>query len=105
MTNEHRTFGQRLREARIAHGLTQQELAHPLCTHAYISTLEADKRVPSQRVLSHLASKLQMDVGDLLLEEEADLEILALKQVAPALRMNRRSRRGCPETGEPVRRR
>ncbi|MDP9223063.1 MAG: helix-turn-helix domain-containing protein, partial [Actinomycetota bacterium] len=68
------TLGSRLRRHRIARGLTQQELADPYYTHAYISTIEAGRRQPSRQALAHFASKLEVDFEELETGRPADLE-------------------------------
>ena len=47
-------MGRRLREARIASGLSQRELAFPGCSPAYISRIEQGERIPSLQVLRDL---------------------------------------------------
>jgi transcriptional regulator with XRE-family HTH domain len=51
-------LGQRLRKLRLDKGLTQAELALPHYTHAYVSTIEAGRRVPSNTAVQHFAAKL-----------------------------------------------
>ena len=58
-------LGARLRALRLARGLTQKDLARPRYTHAYISTIEAGRRVPSQTALDFLAQKLGVDTEEL----------------------------------------
>jgi transcriptional regulator with XRE-family HTH domain len=53
--------GRRLKEARIAAGLSQRQLSFPGCSAAYISRLEAGDRVPSLQLLRKLAVKLNAD--------------------------------------------
>jgi transcriptional regulator with XRE-family HTH domain len=53
--------GRRLKEARIAAGLSQRQLSFPGCSAAYISRLEAGDRVPSLQLLRKLAEKLNSD--------------------------------------------
>lgn len=53
--------GRRLKEARIAAGLSQRQLSFPGCSAAYISRLEAGDRVPSLQLLRKLAQKLNAD--------------------------------------------
>ena len=53
--------GRRLRDARLAAGLSQRQLSFPGCSAAYISRLEAGDRVPSLQLLRKLASKLNAD--------------------------------------------
>ena len=54
-------MGRRLRDARIAAGLSQRKLSFPGCSAAYISRLEAGERVPSLQLLRKLAPKLNAD--------------------------------------------
>jgi tetratricopeptide (TPR) repeat protein len=58
--------GTRLRRLRHARGLTQRQLGEPRYTHAYVSTIEAGRRRPSQEALEHFASKLGVEVDELL---------------------------------------
>ena len=53
--------GQRLKDARLAAGLSQRQLSFPGCSAAYISRLEAGDRVPSLQLLRKLAAKLNAD--------------------------------------------
>lgn len=53
--------GRRLKEARLAAGLSQRQLAFPGCSAAYISRLEAGQRVPSLQLLRKIAVKLGVD--------------------------------------------
>jgi tetratricopeptide (TPR) repeat protein len=66
-------FGKRLRRLRVAAGLTQNELASPSYTHAYVSTLEAGRRHPSSAALQHFASKLNVTVDELQTGRPPDL--------------------------------
>src|SRR5213595_1923863 len=50
--------GRRLREARIAAGLTQRELSFEGCTAAYVSRIEAGARAPSLQILHEFAKRL-----------------------------------------------
>src|SRR5918995_2767905 len=53
--------GRRLREARLAAGLSQRQLAFPGCSAAYLSRLEAGQRVASLQLLRKIAAKLGVD--------------------------------------------
>lgn len=64
MEQEH-PLGGRLRQLRRARGLTQQEVAEPTYTPAYISTIEAGRRVPSRAALAHFADKLGVTLDEL----------------------------------------
>ncbi|MGY0230927.1 helix-turn-helix domain-containing protein [Longispora urticae] len=59
------TFGTRLRALRTARGLTQQALAGAACSRAYVSTVEADRAVPSPDLLEHFAATLGLTVAEL----------------------------------------
>jgi tetratricopeptide (TPR) repeat protein len=60
------SFARRLKQARLAAGMTQAQLAEPNYTHAYVSTLEAGRRQPSPTAAKHFAQKLGMDVDELM---------------------------------------
>lgn len=51
-------LSERLRHLRRERGLTQQEVAEPVYSAAYVSHLEAGKRSPSEQAIEHLARKL-----------------------------------------------
>jgi len=53
--------GERLKEARLAAGLSQRQLAFPGCSAAYISRLEAGQRVASLQLLRKIAARLGVD--------------------------------------------
>lgn len=57
------TFGQRLREARCALGLTQDGLGRPDFTKGFISLLEHDRAKPSVASLERLAARLGRPVS------------------------------------------
>jgi tetratricopeptide (TPR) repeat protein len=60
------SFARRLKQARLSAGMTQAQLAEPMYTHAYVSTLEAGRRQPSPTAAKHFAQKLGMDVDELM---------------------------------------
>jgi tetratricopeptide (TPR) repeat protein len=53
-----RQLGQRLREARVAAGLSQGQLGAPYYTRAHVSAIELGKIRPAMKSLEHMASKL-----------------------------------------------
>jgi tetratricopeptide (TPR) repeat protein len=59
-------IGQRLREARLAAGLTQQKLAGERYTKAYISALENGIAKPSMAALNYLAPRLGKTASEVL---------------------------------------
>ena len=58
-------LGGRLRQLRRERGLTQQEVAEPKYSSAYISTIETGRRMPSRAALSHFADRLGVTVEEL----------------------------------------
>ena len=50
--------GRRLREARVAVGLNQRELAAGACSAGYISRVELGDRIPSLQLLRVLGKRL-----------------------------------------------
>jgi transcriptional regulator with XRE-family HTH domain len=60
------TLGDRIRDARQASGMTQSELAGTDYSVSYVSAVERGKIRPSLRALSWLASKLGVNLSDLL---------------------------------------
>jgi tetratricopeptide (TPR) repeat protein len=77
-------IGARMRRLRIARGLTQRELAEPRYSNAYVSTIEAGRREPSQRALEHFAAKLGVDVDELATGRSPQLEARMELQVQEA---------------------
>jgi transcriptional regulator with XRE-family HTH domain len=71
--------GRRLKDARLAAGYSQRQLAFPGCSAAYISRLEAGDRVPSLQLLRKLAQKLGAD------EEYLATGVEHVEQIAPEL--------------------
>lgn len=53
--------GTRLKEARLAVGMSQRELSFPGCTAVYICRIERGDRVPSLQVLRELAHRVGID--------------------------------------------
>jgi transcriptional regulator with XRE-family HTH domain len=69
--------GRRLKEARVAAGLSQRELSFSGCSAAYISRLEAGGRVPSLQLVRRLASKLGVD------EQYLATGVARVEQISP----------------------
>lgn len=57
--------GSRLRELRLAAGLTQAQLAGRRYSHAYVSVLEAGRREPSRTALDYFAGRLGVAVEEI----------------------------------------
>src|SRR5215510_1133075 len=90
-----KAIGGRIRAARLAAGLTQQELAGDRYTKAYISALELGHAKPSMAALDYLAPRLGTTSDRLLADEagrwsrlDADLHLAAgrLPEAAEAYR-------------------
>ena len=90
------SVGERLREARLARGLTQEQLAKGLATKGFISQIERHRATPSLAKLRLMAERLQLPLGhftgDLLpmevtyLRKSAQLAVKA-KEPARALEL------------------
>lgn len=79
-----RNIGARIRRARVAAGLTQQQLATGRYTKAYVSALENGLSKPSMAALSFFAERLGLPTSRFLEDEsegwtrlQADLELAA----------------------------
>jgi tetratricopeptide (TPR) repeat protein len=55
------SVGRRLKDARLAAGMSQRELAFPGCTAVYICRIERGDRVPSLQVLRELARRVGVE--------------------------------------------
>ena len=64
-------MGRRLRELRLAAGMTQAELAGRRFSHAYVSVLEAGRREPSRAAVEYFAQRLGVAVEELWSEKGA----------------------------------
>ncbi|HEX2049274.1 MAG TPA: tetratricopeptide repeat protein [Actinomycetota bacterium] len=58
-------LGDRIRDLRLARGLSQKQLAAPHYTGAHVSTIESGRRRPSDAALEHFAAKLGVGVDEL----------------------------------------
>lgn len=60
-----RQLGQEIRRRRLAHGLSQTQLGHPL-SRAFVSSVERGRYLPSLGALVHMAHRLDVSAGELL---------------------------------------
>lgn len=67
-----RQLGQRLREARVAAGLSQGQLGAPYYTRAHVSAIELGKIRPAMKSLEHLAAKLGKPASYFMEDAEVD---------------------------------
>ena len=79
--------GKRLKEARLAAGMSQRELSFPGCTAVYICRIERGDRVPSLQVLRELARRLGVE-EDHLAGSTATQEADRLLEAGVALRLD-----------------
>jgi tetratricopeptide (TPR) repeat protein len=75
-TQAAKTVGERIREARLAAGLTQQQLAGKALTKAFISHLELGRARPSERSIEVIAKRLDKDVAYFLGRDAASRDSL-----------------------------
>lgn len=82
ISERYATLGQRMRKARQAHGMTQEQLAGPEFTKGYISALERGAVRPSLKALEVFARRLDMHITDFLVAQVGDggAEIVALEE-------------------------
>ncbi|MEN9692879.1 MAG: hypothetical protein RLZZ330_523, partial [Actinomycetota bacterium] len=74
-------FATRFKDARLAAGLTQAELAEGLVTPGYISHIEVGKRVPNQDLLEKLCSRMKVQVEEIRPFESTEFQELQKLQV------------------------
>ncbi|HVH64847.1 MAG TPA: helix-turn-helix transcriptional regulator, partial [Candidatus Acidoferrum sp.] len=75
------SVGERLRQARLARGLTQEQLAQGLATKGFISQVERNHATPSLAKMRLLAERLGLPLGDLT-GERPPLELSYLRKSA-----------------------
>jgi tetratricopeptide (TPR) repeat protein len=80
--------GKRLKEARLAAGLSQRELSFPGCTAVYICRIERGDRVPSLQLLRELARRLGVDEDFLATGSVRVDEVDELVEADVALRLD-----------------
>ncbi len=81
-------MGQRLKKHRLERELTQKALGEPRYTHAYVSTIEAGRRHPSEKALKYFARKLGVEVEELRTGRPPDLGArlgLTIQEAATAI--------------------
>jgi XRE family transcriptional regulator, master regulator for biofilm formation len=60
-------FGEKIKKYRKLKKLTQEELGNLLgVTKSYVSKVESESTVPNLEMLSEIANKLEIDIGDLI---------------------------------------
>jgi tetratricopeptide (TPR) repeat protein len=59
-------LGKRLKQMRVARGMTQSELAQPYYTYSFVSAIESGRRRPSKAALEHFSDRLGVQADELL---------------------------------------
>ena len=90
------TLGEKLRQTRLARGMTQAQVAADHMTRNMLSQLEHDSAKPSVKTLEYLAAVLEVRVSWLLGEEDGEAAVPAPLEQARRLYQARDSR-GCLE--------
>jgi transcriptional regulator with XRE-family HTH domain len=75
MTGDAAAVGRRIQQLRTARELTQRELAAPRYTGAYVSSVEAGRRMPSTDALAHFAERLGTSPQELLTGRALDHDV------------------------------
>jgi transcriptional regulator with XRE-family HTH domain len=75
------SVGERLRQARLARGLTQEQLARGVATKGFISQVECNRATPSLAKLRLIAERLGLPLGHLT-GDYSPLEFTALRKSA-----------------------
>ncbi|WP_433728126.1 hypothetical protein ACQP2Y_14145 [Actinoplanes sp. CA-051413] len=75
MSGDAAAVGRRIQQLRTARGLTQRELAAPRYTGAYVSSVEAGRRMPSTDALAHFAERLGTGRQELLTGRALDHDV------------------------------
>src|SRR5260370_41620428 len=75
------SVGERLREARLARGMTQEELAKGLATKGYISRIERHRANPSLAKVRWMAERLQLPLGHFT-GDRSPMEVTYLRKSA-----------------------
>jgi tetratricopeptide (TPR) repeat protein len=70
-----RSVGARVRRFRRAKGMSQEEVAAPRYSAAYISHIESGGRRPTDEVLDHIAGRLGVSVDELLTGRSPDFDV------------------------------
>lgn len=93
------TLGQKVRQARIRAGLTQEQAAGGRITRNMLSLIENDLSAPSMKTLEYLAAALGVTAGWLLADDASDEAAERLPRARAMLREG--DHRGCAALLEP----
>lgn len=69
------TIGNTLRRLRTEREMTQTQLAAPRYTHAFVSSIESDRRKPSDEAVRYFAAKLKVSEEELRTGRSPELEL------------------------------
>lgn len=82
-------LGERIRNARVAKGLTQEQVGAGLASTAYISRIESGQRRPDGRLLARIAERLDTTLEQLLCPAPPPALVEALGPVLEAVEVVR----------------
>ena len=93
------TLGQKVRQARIRAGLTQEQAAGGRITRNMLSLIENDLSAPSMKTLEYLAAALGVTAGWLLADAASDEAAERLPRAGDAARGGSSGLRGAAGAG------
>lgn len=80
-SNNASLLGKTIRVARINKGLKQYELAEQInVTANYVSLIESGKKIPSLRIVNNIASRLDVKVSALLMDDSVLKDLIEITQ-------------------------
>lgn len=68
--------GEKLKDIRRKRGLSQTALAEGICTQATISLMEKQDRIPKMNILNAICSRLNVEVGTLIQDDDVSMTAL-----------------------------
>lgn len=68
--------GEKLKDIRRKRGLSQTALAEGICTQATISLMEKQNRIPKMNILNAICSRLNVEVGTLIQDDDVSMTAL-----------------------------
>lgn len=79
------TLGQRIRQLRMKHGLTQIDLSKGICTPSMISQIESDRARPSYKILFAIAERLDTALETMLADVDMNMEFVSTYKMARSM--------------------
>lgn len=66
-------LGAKLKNARIAKGLSQKELAEGICTQATISQMENHNKVPTMSIFVDICKRLEISQAEITSDDDSEI--------------------------------